>query len=72
MVIEFILYSFALQIIQKNTVVKKNLFYQNRHVQVQLSGLIKAHSSAGIKLAPDDEPPVIVVPPAKVSNPTYC
>jgi len=52
--------------------VKKDLFYQNLHVQVQLSGLIKAHSRAGIELAPNDDPPVIVVPPPKVSDPTYC
>ena len=55
------------KIIQKNTVVKKDLFSQNLHVQVQLSGLIKAHSGAGIHTAPQDDPPVVVTPPPKIS-----
>jgi len=46
--------------------VKKDLFSQNFHVQVTLSGILKAHSGAGIQLAPQDDPPVIVTPPQKI------
>ena len=54
------------KIIKKNTVVKKDLFSQNFHVQVTLSGILNAHSGAGIQMAPTDEPPIIVTPPQKI------
>ena len=45
---------------------KKDLFSQNLHVQVTLSEILNAHSGAGIRMAPTDEPPVVVVPPPKI------
>jgi len=54
------------KIIQKNTVVKKDLFSQNLHEQVTLSENLNARSGAGIQMAPQDDPPVVVTPPAKI------
>jgi len=54
------------KIIQKNTVVKKDLFSQNLQEQVTLSENLNALSGAGKQMAPQDDPPVIVTPPQKI------
>jgi len=63
--IEFILYLFAVQINQKNKVVKTDLFSTTANVSVTLPEFFHAHSVAGIQNNEKDEPPVIVVPPNK-------
>ena len=65
MEIVFILYLFASLIIQKNIVVKKDLFSQKFNVLVTFLGFLKAHSGAGILRASKDDPPVVVIPPTK-------
>jgi len=46
--------------------VKKDLFSQNLHEQVTLSENLNARSGAGMQMAPQDDPPVVVTPPAKI------
>ena len=63
--IVFILYLFAVQIIQKNKVVKKDLLSQKFNVQDTFMGLLNVQSGTGIQRDEKDDPPVVVVPPAK-------
>ena len=65
MEIVFILYLFASLIIQKNKVVKKDLFSQKFNVPVTFFEFFNTHSVAGIQRVEKDDPPVVVVPPAK-------
>ena len=45
---------------------KKDLFSQNLQEQVTLSENLNARSGAGIHMAPQDDPPVVVTPPTKI------
>jgi len=63
--IGFILYLFAVQIIQKNKVVKKDLLSQKFNVQDTFMGLLNVQSGTGIQRDEKDDPPVVVVPPTK-------
>jgi hypothetical protein len=62
--IGFILYLFAKQTIQKNNIVKKDLFSQKFSALATLLGFSDVHSVAGIQPIEKDDPPTSV-PPAK-------
>ena len=49
----------------KNKVMKKDLFSQNFNGPVTLPGFFNTHSVAGIQRVEKDDPPVVVIPPAK-------
>lgn len=49
----------------KNKVMKKDLFSQKFNVPVTFFEFFNTHSVAGIQRVEKDDPPVVVVPPAK-------
>jgi hypothetical protein len=62
---KFILYLFAIPIIQKSSVMKKDLFSQKFRVLVTLLGSFDPHSVIGIQTDEKDDPPIVIIPPSK-------